>query len=90
MCPGLPTWLPCAALRWTAGYDPDIINPLSPVDLVIDHSVMVDAFGTDQAFDQNVALEMQRNGERYRFSAGASRPSTTSGWCRPARASVIR
>ena len=49
------------------GGDPGRINPLSPVDLVIDHSVMVDHFGTAQAFGQNVALEMARNGERYAF-----------------------
>ena len=59
-----------AALRaavQAAHKDPNIINPLSPVDLVIDHSVMVDHFGTDQAFDENVEIEMQRNGERYQF-----------------------
>ena len=50
-----------------AGGDPQKINPLSPVDLVIDHSVMVDRFGSDQAFEQNVEIEMQRNGERYEF-----------------------
>ncbi|WP_122379300.1 aconitate hydratase AcnA, partial [Pseudomonas coronafaciens] len=43
------------------------INPLSPVDLVIDHSVMVDKFGNSSAFEQNVDIEMQRNGERYAF-----------------------
>ncbi len=67
---GVPGVADLAAMRSVvvdAGYDPEIINPLSPVDLVIDHSVMVDAFGTEQAFDRNVALEMQRNGERYRF-----------------------
>jgi len=67
---GVPGVADLAAMRSVvvdAGYPPEIINPLSPVDLVIDHSVMVDAFGSDQAFEQNVALEMQRNGERYRF-----------------------
>ena len=44
------------------------INPLVPVDLVIDHSVIVDAFGNGQALSRNVELEYQRNGERYRFS----------------------
>jgi aconitate hydratase len=43
------------------------VNPLSPVDLVIDHSVTVDEFGDDQAFDENVRLEMERNNERYQF-----------------------
>jgi aconitate hydratase len=47
--------------------DPKKINPLNPVDLVIDHSVMVDAFGSSQAFSKNVELEMQRNHERYEF-----------------------
>jgi aconitate hydratase len=67
---GVPGVADLAAMRSTvvdAGYDPDIINPLSPVDLVIDHSVMVDKFGTEQAFEQNVDLEMARNQERYRF-----------------------
>ena len=49
------------------GGDPQKINPLVPVDLVIDHSVIVDAFGTDKAFKTNVDLEYSRNGERYRF-----------------------
>jgi len=49
------------------GGDPQKINPLVPVHLVIDHSVMVDAFGTPQAFEENVALEYQRNSERYEF-----------------------
>mgnify|MGYP003396830982 CR=1 FL=1 len=43
------------------------INPLTPVDLVIDHSVMVDHFGTKDAFKKNVAREFERNGERYSF-----------------------
>jgi aconitate hydratase len=67
---GVPGVADLAAMRSVvvaAGYDPAIINPLSPVDLVIDHSVMVDRFGTEEAFDQNVALEMARNSERYRF-----------------------
>ncbi|HEY5646857.1 MAG TPA: aconitate hydratase AcnA [Pseudomonadales bacterium] len=67
---GVPAVADLAAMRSVvkaAGYDPALINPLSPVDLVIDHSVMVDAFGTAAAFEENVALEMARNGERYRF-----------------------
>jgi aconitate hydratase len=67
---GVPAVADLAAMRSTvvaAGKSPDIINPLSPVDLVIDHSVMVDKFGSPKAFDENVALEMQRNHERYRF-----------------------
>ena len=49
------------------GGDPDKINPLSPVDLVIDHSVMVDSFGSANAFAENVDREFQRNNERYAF-----------------------
>jgi len=47
--------------------DPQKINPLTPVDLVIDHSVMVDNFGTPMAFQANVDREYERNGERYEF-----------------------
>lgn len=67
---GVPAVVDLAAMRAAvekAGADPEKINPLSPVDLVIDHSVMVDYFGTDQAFEENVEIEMQRNGERYQF-----------------------
>jgi len=49
------------------GIDPQKINPLSPVDLVIDHSVSIDKFGSSTAFEENVAIEMQRNHERYQF-----------------------
>ncbi len=67
---GVPGVADLAAMRSAvvaAGLDPKIINPLSPVDLVIDHSVMVDKFGTSKAFDENVDIEMERNRERYRF-----------------------
>lgn len=67
---GVPAVADLAAMREAverAGKDPQIINPLTPVDLVIDHSVMVDHFGSDDAFDANVALEISRNSERYRF-----------------------
>jgi aconitate hydratase len=43
------------------------INPLAPVELVIDHSVVADVFGAPDAFDRNVALEYERNKERYQF-----------------------
>ena len=49
------------------GGDPALINPLQPVELVIDHSVQVDEFGTASAFDVNALLEFQRNKERYSF-----------------------
>ena len=52
------------------GGDPALINPLQPAELVIDHSVQVDEFGTASAFDLNALLEFQRNKERYRFCAG--------------------
>jgi aconitate hydratase len=67
---GVPAVVDLAAMRAAvakAGGDPQRINPLSPVDLVIDHSVMVDKFGDQQAFGENVDIEMQRNGERYAF-----------------------
>ncbi|MCU1754537.1 aconitate hydratase AcnA [Pseudomonas helleri] len=67
---GVPAVVDLAAMRAAmakAGGDPQRINPLSPVDLVIDHSVMVDKFGSTSAFEQNVDIEMERNGERYAF-----------------------
>lgn len=67
---GVPAVVDLAAMRAAvaaAGGDPQRINPLSPVDLVIDHSVMVDRFASQAAFEQNVQIEMQRNGERYAF-----------------------
>ena len=67
---GVPAVCDLAAMRAAMvalGGDPERINPLSPVDLVIDHSVMVDHFGTPKAFDENVDLEFERNGERYSF-----------------------
>ena len=67
---GVPAVADLAAMRdaMTAlGGDPRKINPLAPVDLVIDHSVMVDQFGSDHALRDNTRLEMQRNIERYEF-----------------------
>ena len=67
---GVPCVVDLAAMRdamTKLGGDPQKINPLVPVDLVIDHSVMVDEFGTPQAFGNNVALEYARNIERYEF-----------------------
>ena len=67
---GVPAVADLAAMRsavLSAGLEPEIVNPLSPVDLVIDHSVMVDRFGSGRAFAENVELEMERNEERYRF-----------------------
>ncbi|MGH7917900.1 MAG: aconitase family protein, partial [Candidatus Binataceae bacterium] len=65
---GVPAVVDLAAMRSgmrRMGGDPKKINPLVPVDLVIDHSVQVDAFGSDAAFAENVTLEYERNRERY-------------------------
>ncbi len=67
---GVPAVVDLAAMRDATaklGADPQKINPLVPVDLVIDHSVMVDSYGTPLSFTQNVDLEYERNGERYEF-----------------------
>ena len=67
---GVPAVVDLAAMRDALvklGVDPQKINPLSPVDLVIDHSVSIDTFASSTAFEQNVALEMKRNHERYQF-----------------------
>ncbi|GAB2780809.1 aconitate hydratase AcnA [Halomonas shantousis] len=67
---GVPGVVDLASMRDAVkrlGEDPARINPLSPVDLVIDHSVMVDHFGDASAFKDNVAIEMERNKERYEF-----------------------
>src|SRR5688500_17887374 len=67
---GVPAVVDLAAMRDAMkqlGGDPQKINPLVPVHLVIDHSVMVDEFGTPQSFGKNVELEYARNGERYEF-----------------------
>ncbi|MEO8558013.1 MAG: aconitate hydratase AcnA [Rhodospirillales bacterium] len=67
---GVPAVVDLAAMRDAMvhlGGKAEKINPLVPVDLVIDHSVIVDEFGTNRAFKDNVKLEYERNGERYRF-----------------------
>jgi aconitate hydratase len=67
---GVPAVVDLAAMREAMvklGGDPKKINPLAPVDLVIDHSVMVDNFGNAQAFRNNVKVEFERNQERYGF-----------------------
>ncbi|MCZ2498347.1 aconitate hydratase AcnA [Xylophilus sp. Kf1] len=67
---GVPLLADLAAMRSTAarlGKDPERIEPLVPVDLVVDHSVMVDYYGTKDALDLNMKLEFQRNRERYEF-----------------------
>src|SRR5271156_1110354 len=67
---GVPAIVDLAAMRdamRALGGDPEKINPLQPAELVIDHSVQVDEFGTKRAYDLNAALEFQRNRERYAF-----------------------
>jgi aconitate hydratase len=67
---GVPAVVDLAAMREaikTLGGDPKKINPQSPVDLVIDHSVQVEHFGDANAFEKNVEIEYQRNMERYKF-----------------------
>ncbi len=71
---GVPAVVDLAAMRdamVALGGDPSKINPLAPVDLVIDHSVQVDYFGNPEAFKKNVDLEMQRNKERYELLRSA-------------------
>ena len=67
---GVPAVVDLAAMREAMvnlGGDPEKINPLSPVNLVIDHSVMIDFAGTSDALEKNMAREFERNGERYAF-----------------------
>ncbi len=67
---GVPLLVDLAAMRDAAaaqGHDPKIVEPLVPVDLVVDHSVMVDYYGNRQALGKNMALEFERNRERYQF-----------------------
>ena len=70
---GVPAVVDLAAMRdamQKLGADAKKINPLNPVDLVIDHSVMVDVFGKADALTENMDKEYERNGERYRFQIG--------------------
>ncbi|MDT5009457.1 MAG: aconitate hydratase, partial [Mycobacterium sp.] len=67
---GVPCIVDLATMREAVeelGGDPDKVNPLAPADLVIDHSVIADLFGTANAFERNVEIEYERNGERYQF-----------------------
>lgn len=67
---GVPCIVDLATMREAVadlGGDPDQVNPLAPADLVIDHSVIADLFGTADAFERNVEIEYERNGERYQF-----------------------
>ncbi|NLJ52056.1 MAG: aconitate hydratase AcnA [Alcaligenaceae bacterium] len=67
---GVPLLADIAAMRGVAkkhGHDPKLIEPMVPVDLVVDHSVMIDYFGTQDALDLNMKVEFERNRERYEF-----------------------
>lgn len=67
---GVPCIVDLATMREavaTLGGDPKKINPLAPAEMVIDHSVIADLFGTENAFERNVEIEYERNGERYQF-----------------------
>ncbi|MEH6805588.1 MAG: aconitate hydratase AcnA [Rhodococcus erythropolis] len=67
---GVPCIVDLATMReavTTLGGDPNKVNPLSPADMVIDHSVILDVFGRADALERNVDLEYERNGERYQF-----------------------
>src|SRR6187401_2896905 len=67
---GVPCIVDLATMREAVsdlGGDADKVNPLAPADLVIDHSVIADLFGTANAFERNVEIEYERNGERYQF-----------------------
>jgi len=67
---GVPCIVDLATMReavTTLGGDPNKVNPLSPADMVIDHSVILDVFGQADALERNVDLEYERNGERYQF-----------------------
>lgn len=90
---GVPVVVDLAAMRSAIarlGADPRRVNPLIPVDLVIDHSVQVDAFGTPDAFRYNVEKEYERNRERYTLLKWVQQSSLTSGWCHPGLGSSIR
>jgi aconitate hydratase len=91
---GVPAVVDLAAMRdamVNLGGDPDKINPLSPVDLVIDHSVMVDSFGSADAFEQNVDRKnFSATMNATPFCAGAKAPLIISAWCPLVRAFATR
>lgn len=90
---GVPCIVDLATMREAVaalGGDANRINPLAPAEMVIDHSVIADLFGTEDALERNVELEYERNGERYQFLRWGRPPSTTSRSSRRERASFIR
>jgi aconitate hydratase len=90
---GVPAVVDLAAMRGTMerlGGDPARINPAVPVDLVIDHSVQVDVFGTPLALKRNAEIEFERNRERYEFLRWGQKAFDNFAWCPRRRASFIR
>ena len=90
---GVPAVVDLAAMRdgiLQLNGDPQKVNPLVPVDLVIDHSVMVDVSGTADALEQNVRIEFERNGERYAFLRWGQEAFQNFRVCRQAPASATR
>ena len=90
---GVPAVVDLAAMRDAMakiGGPVEKINPLVPVDLVIDHSVIVDEFGTPKASRTTSTSNTSATANATSSCAGARAPSTTSAWCRPARASATR
>ena len=90
---GVPAIVDLAAMREALRLmqsSPHKISPLNAVDLIIDHSVMVDQFGHDQAFHRNTEIEMQRNHERYAFLRWGQTALKIFGSCRLAPAFVIK
>jgi aconitate hydratase len=86
---GVPCVVDLAAMREAIkklGGDPQRVNPLAPAELVIDHSVQVDHYGTDDALAKNTKIEFERNGERYsflRWGQTAFRRPTPTRWSAP-------
>ena len=90
---GVPCVVDLAAMRDAMARmrgDPDRINPVVPCDLVIDHSVQVDHYGLERAFQLNVELELERNRSATSCSSSPSARSATSASCRRAPASCTR
>ena len=90
---GVPCVVDLAAMRdalQKMGADPEKANPLIPADLVIDHSVQVDEFGTEDAFGRTRCWNSSATRSAMRFCAGARPRSRISAWCRPIPASCTR
>ena len=88
---GVPLLADLAAMRSVAvklGKDPKRIEPLVPVDLVVDHSIMIDHFGSPKALDLNMKLEFKRNEERYQFMKWGMDAFSTFGVVQIGRAHV--